>query len=124
MKVAIVGSRDFGSLDMVVAYVHSLPADTIVVTGGARGVDRCAENMARAREMTVQVFPADWTRHGKGAGFRRNAQIVGYADKVVAFWDGKSPGTKHTIGLARIAGKLDQLFMDTRGVRGGVENPR
>lgn len=113
MKIAIVGSRDFGTLGLVEDYVRSLPLDTVVVSGGARGVDQRAEFVARQRDMPVQIFKADWTRHGKSAGFRRNAQIVGYADKVVAFWDGKSAGTKHTIGLARIAGKLDQLFMDT-----------
>jgi CTP:molybdopterin cytidylyltransferase MocA len=113
VRVAIVGSRNFGLLELVGEYVCSLPIDTVVITGGARGVDRYAENTARAREMRVEIFPADWTRYGKSAGFRRNVQMVERADKVVAFWDGKSPGTKHSIELARIAGKLDQLFMDT-----------
>jgi len=123
MRVAIVGSRDFGSPDVVEAYVNSLPPDTIVITGGARGVDRWAENYARAREMTVELFPADWTRYGKSAGFRRNVQMVERADKVVVFWDGKSPGTKHSIELARAAGKLDKLFTHSGAGREREDTP-
>ena len=46
MRVAIVGSREYSDIDAIVEYVNSLPADTIVVTGGARGVDQIAEAAA------------------------------------------------------------------------------
>jgi len=34
-------------------------------------------------------------------GFIRNQQIVDACDMVLAFWDGKSKGTQHTISLAK-----------------------
>lgn len=52
-RVAIVGSRDYPALGEVTAYVESLPAGTVVVSGGTRGVDQTAEKAARARGLTV-----------------------------------------------------------------------
>ena len=34
--------------------------------------------------------------HGKSAGYIRNEQMAQNADALVAFWDGKSKGTKNT----------------------------
>lgn len=105
MRVAIVGSREYEKLDQVEKYVNELPADAIVVSGGARGVDRAAENAAKRRGLQTLIFPALWGTYGKRAGFLRNRQIVEAADKVVAFWDGFSAGTLSTIKLAQEAKK-------------------
>jgi len=116
MKVAIVGSRNWPNFQQVRDYVMVLPAGTEVVSGGAPGVDAAAEGAARYRWYRCKdvpqptVFRADWSRFGRSAGPRRNAQMVEYADRVVAFWDGKSPGTKHTIGLAKKAGKPVEII--------------
>lgn len=99
-RVAVVGSRDFPNLDWVTYFVLDQPKDATVITGGARGVDRAAEDAARRRGCNLLVIDADWETHGKAAGYRRNVQIVEEAECVVAFWDGKSKGTKHTIDLA------------------------
>lgn len=113
-KVAIVGSRDFPDCNIVRRYIESLPIDTEIVSGGARGVDAWAERIAKERGMPCTVFPADWNKLGKQAGFIRNTQIVNYADRIVAFWDGHSRGTQHTIGLAKKAGKECAVIFDTR----------
>lgn len=105
MKIAIVGSRDYPNAKAVISYVEGIhPYDT-VVSGGARGVDTTAEQAARFCGLSVEVFPADWKKHGKAAGFIRNKEIVDFSDRVVAFWDGKSRGTLNTIEYARRAGK-------------------
>lgn len=109
MKVAIVGSRDYGNLEAVRAYVRGLPKDTVIVSGGARGVDSVAEQEARRCGLEVLIFPAEWGKYGKSAGYRRNVDIVTAADQVVAFWDGVSRGTKHSIDLARAQGKLLEI---------------
>ena len=74
--------------------------DMRFVSGGARGVDKFAERLARARGMDVRVIQPDWDTHGKRAGYLRNREIVEACQWVVAFWDGESKGTKHTIDLA------------------------
>ncbi len=104
-RVAIVGSRDFSDLGAVRDFVRSLPADTTVVSGGARGVDSAAETAASSRGLPVKSFPADWNRFGRSAGIRRNADIVRNSDVVVAFHQGGSRGTQNSIDLARGMGK-------------------
>jgi len=110
--VAIVGSRNYKALHKVDEYVDSLPEDTIVVSGGARGVDSRAEKRARERGLRVVTYLPEWDRYGKRAGFVRNADIVDRAHKVVAFWDGESKGTYHTIKLAWQAGKPVEIHPD------------
>lgn len=105
MKIAIVGSRDYRSPATVTDYVAALPVDTIIVSGGARGVDTWAERAARARGLAVEIYPANWDKYGKRAGFVRNHDIVKAADKIVAFWDGQSRGTAHSIQCARTLNK-------------------
>jgi hypothetical protein len=48
---------------------------------------------------------AEWNKFGKSAGYRRNVTIVEHSDIIVAFWDGKSKGTQHTINIAKEKGK-------------------
>jgi len=120
MRVAIVGSRGYSDLNAVIEYVNTLPAGTVVISGGARGVDLTAENAARSRGLEVVVHYADWDTLGRSAGHIRNQKIVDDCDKLVAFWDGVSPGTKGTISLASKAGKLDKVFREKNPNQGSL----
>lgn len=127
-KVAIVGSRDWSNSQMVTDYVWQLPEWTTVISGGARGVDTFAQDAAVERiaqrgepNWDVEIFPALWDVYGKSAGYRRNADIVAAADRIVAFWDGKSRGTAHTIRLAQQANKPVEIHypderVEVRGI--------
>lgn len=64
-----------------------------IVTGDAKGADAGARAYAREINIPPISFPADWNKHGNAAGPRRNRQIVEAIDVLIAFWDGKSPGT-------------------------------
>ncbi len=118
MKVIIAGGRDYGhfflpdeSRDQVRnnAAARTLfdAADAVigtryaveVVSGCARGADEMGECYAAERMFTVRQFPADWAAHGRSAGPRRNKDMAEYADALIAFWDGKSRGTKHMIDV-------------------------
>jgi hypothetical protein len=109
-RIAIVGSRDFPRRDLVEQFVGALPAGSIVVSGGARGVDSFAEEAARRRGLEVRVLRADWDRLGAKAGPIRNSELVANADRVVAFWDGKSRGTLDTVGKALAAGLPVEVY--------------
>ncbi len=108
MKVAIVGSRKYPDKAGVVEFVNSLPKDTIIVSGGAKGVDSWAEHAARMRGMERQIYKplqSEIIKYGfPVAAFNRNQTIVDNADEVVAFWNGLSRGTLDTIKKAYIAG--------------------
>lgn len=103
--VAIVGSREYPDEAEVRQYVAALPVETVIVSGAAHGVDSWAADEARKRGMIVHEYPADWKTHGKKAGFLRNVDIVRAANRIVAFWDGGSRGTKLTIEIAEREGK-------------------
>jgi hypothetical protein len=116
IRVAVVGSRDnvqyavvAATLDTVKRHYGDLGLQFEVVSGGARGVDTYAANWADANGIGKVVFQADWAAHGRSAGMKRNADIINAADVVLAFWDGKSPGTRNSIERTRAAGK--QLFI-------------
>ncbi|MDO4700541.1 MAG: hypothetical protein Q4A69_07655 [Moraxella sp.] len=47
------------------------------------------------------IFKPNYQRHGRAAAFIRNRLIVDTADVLIAFWDGKSTGTKYTIDYAK-----------------------
>lgn len=103
MKVAIFGSRDYPDLAGVGRYVRALPPDTTVYTGGARGVDRFAEHVARQCGLSVVVRVAEWDRYGRQAGIIRTdamlRELKRDRGRVVFFWDSHSPGTR--FGIAR-----------------------
>lgn len=115
MRIAIVGSREYRNLRAVIEYVNQLPPDTVIISGGARGVDITAERAAKERGLRTEIYKPKWTRNGVYnplVGFERNEWIVEYADKVVAFWNNTSRGTQYTISIARLAGKPVEVIKD------------
>lgn len=113
VKIAIVGSRDITNYAMLEKILNSVIRDksrVCIVSGGARGVDALAKRYAKMNGTKYKEFPANWDLYGKKAGAIRNSQIVEYSDAVIAFWDGKSKGTKDTINKTVKAGKLFKIY--------------
>lgn len=115
MRVIIAGSRDITDISLVERAVKESGFDiTTVLSGAARGVDRLAIAWAVHNNIPCEEFPANWSTHGKSAGFRRNAEMSEKADALIAVWDGISNGTGHMIGTAKSKGlkvfvlKVDQ----------------
>lgn len=102
-RVIIAGSRDFNdyqTLTEICDFMLSRKSNFEVVSGAARGADALGEQYAKERNMKIHKYPADWSQ-GKGAGYLRNETMAKNADGLIAFWDGKSKGTKHMIDLAK-----------------------
>ena len=109
--VIVAGSRSITSYQEVCTAIESsFYTVDCLISGGARGVDTLGEQWARAHNVPVRRFPANWKKHGKAAGFIRNEEMVDYAIEhasewggcaVVAAWDGESHGTEHTIRYAK-----------------------
>lgn len=98
MKVAIIGSRCLGDIDMS-KYVS--PDVTEIITGWAKGVDSLAEKYADEKGIPKTVIKPNYRRYKRGAPLKRNEEIVQMADQIIALWDGKSSGTKFTIEYAK-----------------------
>lgn len=102
MKVAIVGSRGLELRD----FSPYLPEGvTEIVSGGAKGIDQCAEAFARERGVRLTEFKPNYARYGRGAPLKRNLEIVDYADLVLIFWDGVSRGSRFVAEACERVGK-------------------
>jgi hypothetical protein len=110
MKLAVVGSRSFFNYKMLSDKLSKLEI-TEIVSGGAFGADYLAEQYAKEHKLPITVFKPDWDKYGKSAGYIRNKLIVDYAEQCIAFWDGKSKGTKNTIDLAKKEKKLYKIVL-------------
>lgn len=100
MKIIIAGSRSFSDWDVFMGHMSVLRPDFSlkeVVSGGAKGADFLGESFAKLFNVSLKIFPANWETHGKAAGIIRNKEMGNYADALIAFWDGKSNGTRHMI---------------------------
>jgi len=109
MKIAVIGSRGFADRALLIRTLDGIADKKMIVSGGAKGADQMAEEYARERGIEVKIFLPDYQKHKQGAPIRRNELIVREADLVVAFWDGKSKGTKDTINKAKSSGKEVKL---------------
>ena len=84
-----------------------------IVLGGCSGTDALAERYAHSHGYPLQIFPADWSRYGKRAGYARNREMHAYISTfaergVIAFWDGTSKGTAQSFALAKEFGNPNQ----------------
>ncbi len=117
MKLAVIGSRTFDDYDIAVTTIKALfeqVADdekpNTIISGGAKGADTLAERYAKERYLTLLVFKPDYQQYARSAAHVRNRLIVDNADMVLAFWNGKSTGTKYTIDYTKKQGKPVQII--------------
>ena len=109
-RVIVAGGREFDDVPLLYAKLNTYLAnklpDVQIVSGVARGADTLGMRFAMDHNLKCAKFPAEWDRWGRGAGYIRNREMAANADALIAFWDGKSRGTKHMIDLAVEKGLL------------------
>lgn len=105
MRVLVCGSRHFQDYPLLIKTLSKYPID-VLISGGARGADFLGERYAGDNGIPVEVYPADWEKHGKAAGPIRNLQMLkeGKPDLVIAFLAKDSRGTKNMVEIAQKAG--------------------
>ena len=128
VRIIIAGGREFNDYELLEQSVNNIIFDlecrnTVTgignesrinekhliefISGTARGADQLGEKYVNESIWSVKRFPANWDLYGKSAGYIRNEQMAKYAMSdnsygvLIAFWDGKSRGTKHMIDLAK-----------------------
>lgn len=105
MKLIVAGGRDFTDTNRMIAELQKLLESGEItdspelVCGMARGADMLAYSLWANNRMPIHNFPANWNKHGKSAGYKRNQEMGEFADAAVCFWDGNSKGTKHMIDI-------------------------
>lgn len=122
MRLLITGSRTWESQETIGnAILATLddwalpPQDVILVSGNCPiGADYMAEQAAYKLGMEVELHPADWNKHGKRAGFVRNAEMVDLgADRLLAFIRDESKGATMTLNLATKAGISADIYRES-----------
>lgn len=100
LRYGIIGSRTFFDYDLLknVLQKHYISQ---IVSGGARGADSLAIRYAIEASIPYIEFIPDYKKYRKKAPFVRNKLIVNASDIIIAFWDGKSTGTKHSLDYAK-----------------------
>lgn len=108
-RVIVTGSRcfnDFGFLKQELDKLFNENEEFVgkeikIISGVALGTDALAIDYADKHKLTKTLFPANWKRYPRIAGFLRNEDMLSVATHLVAFWDGKSSGTRHMIEIAK-----------------------
>lgn len=121
-RVIIAESRTFNDYKKIVeaAYTYLNPNDKItIISGTAKGADTLGELFANKNNLPLVKMPAKWDLYGKRAGYLRNVEMANYAAEgkgvLLAFWDGKSHGTKHMIDIAKRKGLEVHVILFSRG---------
>ena len=119
MRCIIAGSRTVVSYRAICCAMLGCGFDdriTVVVSGGAAGVDLLGERWARDMDLPVNKYPVtseDWRRHGKAAGVIRNARMARNADALVAVFDGTRPRSNGTANMVVEARRLGLLVYES-----------
>lgn len=112
-RILITGSRDWPRPDIVEEAIidlhnwHPFSWDDVVIVHGdcPTGADAQAQKFAEGVDLVTERHPADWKKHGKFAGPKRNKEMVDAgADVVLAFPMGESRGTRGCMKIAEEAG--------------------
>ena len=116
-RIIVAGGRSFQDYDLLKESLDKIVPqyeNVEIVSGHANGAAILGEQYAQEHGLPCSVFPAEWKKYGRRAGFIRNSQMLEYAAKekplVVAFWNGNSTGTKDTLYKAEQMGITRYVF--------------
>ena len=111
MKTVIAGSRGITDYEYLCKCMKELDfSPTLVISGGAKGVDSLGEWWAQERGILVKVYPANWSKYGCASGHIRNEEMAKVCDAIVVIWDGRSPGSKGMISLGLKYKRIVKVF--------------
>ena len=97
----VVGSRTGFSKDKVFLYLFGrIQQGDVIVSGGAKGVDSYAKHFALQNNLEYMEYAPEYSLGIPYCYLFRNKLIVNTCSELIAFWDGRSGGTKYTIDYA------------------------
>lgn len=118
-RIIIAGGRDFNDYHTLASSVDQIiereisakdKENIVIISGSARGAEKLGEQYAFIHGYRSIIALLEWDKYGEAAGPIRNKTMAVYATTdnsrgiLLAFWDGKSIGTKNMIDTAYIYG--------------------
>ena len=103
--IAISGSRHATDRDYIFSMIERTldrfsDITHIFVGDCPTGVDKFVLEYCRENNVQNTVFKADWNKYKRGAGPRRNEEMLKHADMLLAFPGPDSKGTVNAINIA------------------------
>ena len=103
-KIVVGGCRNYNDYEAFKSHLDEIIKnkndEITIISGHCSGVDLMGERYAEENGFKIAIFLPEWEKYGRAAGPIRNEKMVNAADLVIAFWDGKSKGTKSLIKYA------------------------
>ena len=106
-RIVVAGCRNYEDYESAKEYIEKCISrirkiyTLVFLSGGCCGADLLGERFAAENGFLIERYCADWKKHEKSAGPKRNLQMIKACDDVICFWDGKSRGTASTILYAQ-----------------------
>jgi hypothetical protein len=112
-RIFIGGSRTLSDRTAIADRISQLPRDTIVMTSRTHGASAAVRDAVQDRGLQMEVWTARLSRFStvEAAYFARDEEMIRSADRVIAFWDGCSPGTAHELDYAKRIVKPVELLI-------------
>ena len=113
MRVLCCGDRNWNDADKIRERLRRLPAETVIVHGGANGADLLAGDIALSLGFTVEGHPAEWSRYHRAAGPIRNQEMLDSGVSLVLAFHAdlkKSRGTADMVRRAKKAGIVVEVI--------------
>ncbi len=120
-KILCCGDRNWDNLKVIYNTLKVFPKDTIIIEGEAKGADTLSKEAAQMLCLWVVKVEAKWELYGKGAGPKRNREMLDMIDKntdmVYAFHNDieNSLGTKDCVSEARRRGIPVKIITENNG---------
>jgi len=115
MKYLLVtGGRDYSDREFVFKTLDSarrlIGGCDVLIHGGARGADSIAGDWAKRHGIKEIVFKANWGKYGRGAGPRRNLEMIRFAETLGVGRICPFPGGRGTANMVEIAKSSKHMF--------------
>lgn len=76
LRVLICGDRNWSDIPSIENLISQLPANSTIISGGCKGADTIASDLALKYKLPLLVFTAQWDIYGRAAGPIRNKQML------------------------------------------------
>lgn len=106
MRILICGDRNWENIEVIRFHMEKLQrlyGNYTLIHGAARGADTIAGKVGEELGLTVESYPANWSKYGKAAGPIRNKEMLDSGIDLVIAFHPRLEDSKGTRNMYKIA---------------------